>query len=141
MFSGTNTRVSCINVKKIMNSIVNNQMSHFCGLIKHLFGPQNPFFICVIANYFSPFFFDHPVSSLKFSPKNPFPTLQHWICFSLVNVVLPIKNRVENYPTLCLWCYCKVGNFELFDDNGKFLIYFLLLVLTLIITPSHNSIS
>ena len=69
VFSGTNTRVSCINVKKIMNSIVNNQMSHFCGLIKHLFGPQNPFFNCVIVNYFSPFFFDHPVYKLKVLSK------------------------------------------------------------------------
>ena len=51
--------------EKNMNSIANNQMSHLCGLIKHLFGPKNPFFICVIANYFSPFFFDHPVPAYK----------------------------------------------------------------------------
>ena len=81
-----------------MNSIVNNQMSHFCGLIKHLFGPQNPFFICVIANYFSPFFFDHPVDSqgtvmlflsrlccdLAFvAPKHPSPqAVLHTACFA-----------------------------------------------------------
>ena len=45
----------------VMNSIANNQMSHSCGHIEPLFGPKIPFFIGVIAIYFSPFFFDHPV--------------------------------------------------------------------------------
>ena len=44
-----------------MNSIANNQMSHSCGHIEPLFSPKNPFIIGVIAIYFSPFFFDHPV--------------------------------------------------------------------------------
>ena len=53
-----------------MNSIANNQMSHSCGHIEPLFSPKNPFIIGVIAIYFSPFFFDHPVlcSNLHLNP-------------------------------------------------------------------------
>ena len=61
IFYGKNAQISCLNVKKKLKTDANNQMSHSCGHSEPLKTLQNSFFSCVIAFYFSPFFFEHPV--------------------------------------------------------------------------------